>query len=327
MSLRDDLNDLLPQVLPQSPEQAFWGTELVEVLRKQGVAAPEQTLRQYFSNMSRDPTSAIAKVVGGHGYYLRPTEILEAPTATPGTTPVANPAAGVAPGGRTGQREEKFRSLFMRWAQQEQQLPMHLEHTQAVRQQAGINKWKYPDVVSVKWGVLKDDGGLDKDLLQVRQGLGDQPFRIYSTELKVDVTPSSLREIFFQCVSNSRWAHGAQLAIASKISDDKVAEELKRLGTSYDVSVVSFGLSPEYLEQLPSAETLLAAPDEQIEKLLAEVRYETIASGEERDSLDWEHIRDLQNQHPAMIDFFSWIARCLKDGQAHSRAAWEMIRQ
>jgi len=37
-------------------------------------------------------------------------------------------------------------------------------------------------------------------MLQVRQGLGDQPFRIISTELKVDITSVSLREAFFQCV-------------------------------------------------------------------------------------------------------------------------------
>jgi hypothetical protein len=195
-----------------------------------------------------------------------------------------------------------------------------------VRQQAGINKWKYPDVVAVKWGVLKDDGGLDKDLLQVRQGLGDQPFRIISTELKVDVTPGSLREVFFQCVSNSRWAHSAQLAIACKITDEKVAEELKRLGTSYDVSVVSFGLSQEFLTALPSAESLLGSSEAAMEKHFASIKFETIASGQERDALDWEHIRDLQTQHPAMIDFFAWIARCLRDGQAHSRDTWERIR-
>jgi hypothetical protein len=79
------------------------------------------------------------------------------------------------------------------------------------------------------------------------------------------------------------------------------------------VSVVSFGLGLDDLEELPSAEVLLQWPDEKIEPVLDQVKYETIASGQERDGLDWEHIHDLQAQHPAMKEFFAWIARCLRD--------------
>jgi hypothetical protein len=320
-SLRERLNDLLPQVLPASADKAVWGTALINLLRRKGVKDPEPTLRAYFSTMSGDPTSVIAKVDKGHGYYLRPSEATPSPK-----TVKSSPSLSSGPNRRADQQEEKFRSLFMRRAQQEQIFPVHIEHTRAIRQQAGINKWKYPDVVSVKWGVISEDGQLNKDMLEVRQSLGEQPFRIFSTELKIDVTPSTLRETFFQCVSNSRWAHTAQLAIATKISDAKVAEELERLGTSYDVSVISFGLTVELLDTLPSATELLKASDEKIEQYLASVKYETISSGQERDSLDWEHIQDLQTQHPDMVDFFRWIAKCLSDGHAYDRDTWEKMK-
>jgi hypothetical protein len=316
MSIRDELLRILPEVLPESPEEAIWGTRLAEGLRSRGLDEKISTLTQTLSDMSRDPTSPIAKVVGRHGYYLRPRQAaVETPVA------VAEPENR-----RASQPEEKFRSLFMRWVEQDQQLPWHLEHTQAAKQQAGLNKWKYPDVLAVNWAVLSDDGRLDEAMLQVRQGLGDQPFRIISTELKVDITSGSLREAFFQCVSNSRWAHSAQLAIARKISDDRVVEELKRLGTSYDVSVVSFGLSPETIDGLPPADRLLAMSDDEVEILLQDIKVETIASGQERDALDWEHIRDLQTQHPDIKAFFEWIAKCLDHKRAYARKAWEIIR-
>jgi len=123
MSLRDELDRILREVLPESPEQAIWGTRLAEDLKKRGVEAPTATLTQYFSDMSRDPTSPIAKVVGRHGYYLRPRQPAEPPVV------IAEPENR-----RASQPEEKFRSLFMRWVELEQQLPWHLEHTQAARQ-------------------------------------------------------------------------------------------------------------------------------------------------------------------------------------------------
>jgi hypothetical protein len=38
---------------------------------------------------------------------------------------------------------------------------------------------------------------------------------------------------------NSKWAHGASLAVASSIDDNTLSDELRLLGASYDFSVVS----------------------------------------------------------------------------------------
>lgn len=163
-------------------------------------------------------------------------------------------------------------------------------------------------------------------MLEVRRSLGEQPFRVLSTELKVEITASTLREIFFQAVSNSRWAHNAQLAVALKISDAKVVEELERLGASYGISVVSFGLQPQQIDNLPGAAELLNMGSADIEKIFSNVTYETIASGQERDVMDWEHLQDLQSLHPNVKDFLSWIAQCLNDGRAWSWKQWNDIR-
>ena len=72
MSLRDQLKDLLPELLPDDPAKAIKGTELIRLVKfrlKQDYS--DATLRYHFSIMCCDPTSPIAKVEHGQGYYLR----------------------------------------------------------------------------------------------------------------------------------------------------------------------------------------------------------------------------------------------------------------
>jgi hypothetical protein len=155
------------------------------------------------------------------------------------------------------------------------------------------------------------------------QHTGDQPLRIFSTELKVLVNSSTVREVFFQCVSNSRWAHVAQLVIATEVQNEQVKEELKRLGTSYDVTVISFGLSLEDLDHLPDANTEISF--ENIKAHLNKIKTQTIATGQPRDSLDWNFINDLQNIHPDIKSFLSWIAKCLKDRTPYPFKKWNEV--
>jgi hypothetical protein len=192
----------------------------------------ENSIRQHFSEMSQDPTSSIAKVTSGHGYYLRQqpeSHAVVADSAAP--TPQIEPVEASA--GRELQLEEKFRSIFMRHAERSNLFPMHVEHTRAGTRAAGVNRWKFPDVVLLNWGVgeMTDQGyRLDPNLLQVKMSLGEQPFLLRSVELKVGLSLSGFRENFFQCVSNSKWAHGSTLAIANSIDDSTLSDELRSFG-------------------------------------------------------------------------------------------------
>jgi hypothetical protein len=332
-TLREQLAKILPTVLPVKADDAINGTELRKLVVPQlDGEYSENSIRSHFSVMSADPTSPIAKVDQGHGYYRRTLAqpaATQAPTS--GTEPGSKSPATITTddgGARAAQREEKFRSIYMRYAELTNQFPMHIEHTRGVKQRAGINKWKYPDLIVLRWevGEVTDSGfRLTRELLEVKRSLGEQPFKLVSVELKVDLLASSFREAFFQCVSNSKWAHSAQLAVAGKISDETLAEELRRLGTSYDVSVVSYGLDGEYLDGLPSADKLLKLDAGEFEEIAAKITITRIATGRDRENLDWEHLRDLRIQSDEFGSLFRWTAYCLEKKSAYRFEDWERI--
>ena len=320
MSLRSELMQKLPDVLPKDPKDALFGTELLKLMRPHlsgGYA--DNSIRQHFSVMSTEPNSPIAKVSQGHGYYLRPPVVAIVEEVLPKDGPL--PSAGSPTGVRNEQSEEKFRALFIRYASLNNRFPVLIEHTKALRQQSGINKWKFPDVVVLDWDVGRiSDAGyrIDKELLEVKKSLGDQPFRLTSVELKASLSLSSLRENFFQCVSNSKWAHNAYLVVATSVQDESLVRELRRLGTSFDVSVISYGLTSEKLASLPNAAQIMEFSDEEIETLTADVVVTTISSGRAREAVDWEHIEDMRAQSSEFNQVFVWIARCLSDANPYA---------
>jgi hypothetical protein len=331
-TLRDQLSALFPEILPQDPNDAVNGTTLLGMVRPrlQGDYT-EASIRQHFSVMSGEATSPIAKVSQGHGYYQRPQASPIPPIPDAPHNEEQQPAVVAPPDNpRNAQREEKFRALYIRYAEINNSFPVHIEHTAAARQAAGVNKWKFPDVVVLDWDVgrIADNGyQIDRGLLEVKRSLGDQPFRLTSVELKVDLTLSSFRENFFQCVSNSKWAHHAYLVTANAIQDETLVRELRRLGSSFDISVISYGLTHAALDNLPTADEILLADDRLIEQLAAQLSISRVSSGRPREALDWEHIEDVRSQSRDFNDVFVWISRCLLDGRPYSFTDYQQITQ
>ncbi|MBS0353654.1 MAG: hypothetical protein JSR83_07095 [Proteobacteria bacterium] len=325
-TLREQLAQLYPTILPTDPTNPIKGTELLTVVKSRldGEYA-DQTIRQHFSVMSAEPTSAIAKVSQGYGYYLRPAPINVVAGGNADGPFIENPLpatpAEIA-GTRNHQREEKFRALYQRYETAERNsFPVHIEHTTAARQAAGVNKWKFPDVVLLNWevGKISDSGyQIDRGLLEVKRSLGDQPFRLTSVELKVELSLSSFREHFFQCVSNSKWAHHAQLVAANAIQDETLVMELRRLGTSFDISVLSFGLTNEILDAMPPSNEIISMKEKDLEQWTSKVNMIQISSGRPREALDWEHIEDVRKQSSDFNEVFAWISKCLVDAKVYS---------
>ena len=329
VNLIEQLRAILPDVLPTDPKDAIYGSDLLEKVRpKLAGTYADASVRWTFSNLAADPTSPIARVEQGYGYYRRPVAQQEPKM----DEPVA-PQAAVEPAvvtGREGQPEEKFRAFFLRYARLVDRYPLAIDHVLAQRQRAGINKWKFPDVVVLDWdiGEASESGFvLDKALLEVKRGLGEQPFRLTSVELKVELSLSTFREYFFQCVSNSMWAHAATLVVARPISDSLLANELRRLGASYGVGIQSFGFTDETLSALPAASAILAMTHDEFERHASAVTLTPVAPGATRAALDWEHIRDMKAQSSEFVDLFEWVARCLRDSRAYTYEHFTNLRR
>jgi hypothetical protein len=322
MSLETQLREILsrPGILPADPADAIYGSILKGRCKALVVGEyADNSYLQTFSFLAKDPTAPIAKKETGSGYYRRPEQQVTLRSEPPALN---DDAAQQGLAGRDTQPEEKFRAFYFRYLKLDDSFPVHIEHTAAVRRQAGVNKWKFPDLVILDWDVGEsgDEGvyQLNNTALLVKQALGEQPFRLTSVELKVDLSLSTLREYFFQCVSNSMWAHSASLVIACSITDSLLADELRRLGTSYGIAVSSFGFDRQTLNSLPPASTMMEMSDLEFDELVGSRSPIKLTSGVPRPALDWDHIRDLNAQSSEFASVFDWIAYCLNEGKAYA---------
>ncbi|MDV2686482.1 HTH domain-containing protein [Alkalihalophilus lindianensis] len=151
-------------------------------------------------------------------------------------------------------------------------------------------QWLHPDIVGVNLPI----GEWNSEVLEFGMKFGSQLVKIYSFELKKELTFSNLRESFFQTVSNSSWANEGYL-VASKVSkDDEFLNELKRLSTAFGIGIVELDI-----EDPDSSSVLFPA------------RY--------KQNLDWETMNKITVQNP---DFKKFIKRVKNDLNSH-----EVIKQ
>ena len=103
---------------------------------------------------------------------------------------------------------------------------------------SGGNQWLHPDIVAMQ-PVDKEWNELIRSC--VKQGAG-QSVRLWSFEVKKELTSSNARKSFFQAVSNSSWANEGYL-VATSISDNNVEQELRMLSALHGIGVIL--LNPE----------------------------------------------------------------------------------
>jgi len=316
-TLEGQLREILGRadMLPENPQDAVSGSELIQRVRsKLTDQFADASVRASISRLAHDSTSPVAKVQGSQGYYSRSHSKHNAAGSTDKISPLDR------------QLEEKFRAVLKRHLEVDsgQCCALLRHHTSAAKRPKGQNKWQFPDLVSLEWdkGLVADDRNqnLDPAMLRVMNALQGQPFTVTSHELKVTVSLPDLRSCFFQCLSNSRWAHKAQLSVAGDITDEALTDELRRLGESFGVAVVSYGLDESKLSEFPDAESIRRMDDGDIERLTKENQMHptTISSGQERPSLDWGHINNVRSQNEDFQAVFGWMSYCLEHKEPYA---------
>ncbi len=325
MSLRKQLSDLLPNLLPANPSEAIKGTELIRLVRLQlSGNYSDASLRYHFSIMSCDPASPIAKVEKGQGYYRRTAPI----PALAGAQELLALTQGRLDDLTSDHqavdaallRIRKFRAVITRYFEFYGRFPFSFREAFA-RESPLVNLWKYPEVVLVDWetgGATDEALTLDPAVLALKQRLGLPPFRLVAARLRIVPTLQSYREDFFQTLSASAWAQGGELIYAAPIDDEALADALRRLNAEHGVGITTFGLTAEALDDLPRPAHILNATGRETDAILERLAVNRLASPHLRSHLDWSALDTLRTESPEMQRLLAWLDRCLAQGRAET---------
>jgi len=318
MNLRDQLKEILPDILPRNPAQAIKGTELIELVKyrlKQEYS--DATLRYHFSIMSCDPSSPIAKVEQGQGYYLRSTTIHSLNSARNlfraqqgelgSDMTMTSEDADISMA-----RANKFRAVVMRYLESIQRFPFAFEQSFSSDVQA--NRWRVPDLAVVQWlaGEMADDSVvLDKRQLELYRRMGMSPFKLSTVKLRLELSHSDLYEDLYQCLSTAEWANSGEIMIAASIDDQQMVEEIRKFSTKYGIGVTSFGLDADILDDMPepaAVENLMPREFDAIQSLFQIRRY---AAPTPTSNFDWQHVSNSAVENQDFARFENWISRSL----------------
>jgi len=156
-------------------------------------------------------------------------------------------------------------------------------HERSLKKSEKQNQWLHPDIV----GFSLTSGDWDHAVVQLAQSTGSSAARFYSFEMKIALDFTTLREFFFQAVSNSSWAHQGYLVAAEIDEDTEFREELKRLSQSFGIGVIQLDL------------------DEPIDSLI-------LYPAEERSEIDWETVNRISTVNSDFADFIRVVSNSIK---------------
>ncbi|MCB1095734.1 MAG: hypothetical protein KDN22_09185 [Verrucomicrobiae bacterium] len=331
MSLREQLREILPEILPANPAEPIKGTDLIQLVKyrlKQSYS--DATLRYHFSIMCCDPSSPIAKVDQGQGYYRRQSGRANINSARHSVSPLQARFSGSlfdSAGSYADSaisRADQFCAIFQHYEETSGRFPFVFD-TSFGADAPYENFWKCPDAVVVDWHVqaVDDDGPqITPELVAFKRNMGIEPFSMISTKLKLSVSQDSFREDFFQALSISRWAHRGQLVIAASIPDEQLVEHLRLLGTEYGIGIVTLGLDTQTLDDLPSAIEIQNMHPREKEALLAKITPRVITIPSASRHLSWAQLESVRRDNSDFDRLFSWVQRCLSDHRAYSQVEW-----
>ncbi len=310
MNLREHLRLILPEILPTNPVEAIKGTELIRLVRyRLGDEYSDATLRYHFSILSYDPTSPIAKVDQGQGYYLRLKRSL--PRALAGRSGLFEPPGNESDAIR--QRYLRVLAIFERLSLLRGQFPFVLNG------RAGLSlrvegDWEIPDVVCADWEVetgTDEQPRFDEPMLSPRRHLGGPEVGLNGVLLKLGVTLETFPADFFQAVSATRWTTQGELVIAESVNDEALVEALRSLGHQFGVGITSLGLDLALLDDLPDGPSILGMTASEFEAVQAMLRVQRFTSATQRATLDWATLSSLKKKHISVGELVKWLSDCL----------------
>lgn len=314
MNLREQLRVILPDILPDDPEQAIKGTELIRMVRLRLAGDySDATLRYHFSILSYDSTSPIAKVDQGQGYYLRQARSVVASSS--------GYLFGAAEGDLRLGRYLRLLAIFERLCLLRAQHPFLLNgragHGVEVR-----SHWDVPDMVVAEWDLETgpdDVTRFDTAMLGLRRHLGGPEAIVTGVQLKTGINHENFAAEFFQTVSATRWTLQSEMVVAEPLSDEALVEALRSLGNQFGVGISSLGIHAAQLDDLPSARDLHAMGVAEFESVLAKLRLQRVTAPVLRPRIDWQALSALAKKHESIGELVRWLGDSLSAGRPAER--------
>ncbi|GAA8019138.1 COG2958 family protein [Helicobacter pylori] len=135
-----------------------------------------------------------------------------------------------------------------------------IRHEECKKGKGGECKWNYPDIVGVYFPYDKYQpyNKYQQETLKFLHHTGQKRHKLFSFELKKELSFSNLKESYFQAVSNSTWANEGYLVVFEEI-EDKVLGELRRLNQSFGIGVIKLE------SEISNSKILLPAKEREID--------------------------------------------------------------
>ena len=159
-------------------------------------------------------------------------------------------------------------------------------HEKSLKKGEKQNQWIHPDIV----GFSLTTQDWTHEVVQLAQSSGGLAARLYSFEVKISLDFPTLREFFFQAVSNSSWAHEGYLVAVDIDDDPDFRAELTRLSQSFGIGVIQLNTT----DPVDSA-VLLAA--------------------REKSEIDWKTVDRIAALNLDFKEFVSSVAKSVKINQ------------
>lgn len=163
-------------------------------------------------------------------------------------------------------------------------------HEKSQKGQKGKNEWLHPDIVSVYFPF---DDFKDKTL-QLITILEQSKFKLFSFEMKKNITFSNLREFYFQAVSNSSWANEGYLVALEYDSDPSLIDEMKRLNEAFGIGFIRLDK-----ENIAQSDVLFQAKT--------------------NNQLDWTTINRLISTNPDFENFIAGVISCANGKEVNKK--------
>ncbi|MCQ2768596.1 hypothetical protein JT083_07080 [Helicobacter pylori] len=136
-------------------------------------------------------------------------------------------------------------------------------HENCKKGKGGQNKWNYPDIVGVYFPYNKyfPYNGYKEETLKFLHHTGQKRHKLFSFELKKELSFSNLKASYFQAVSNSSWANEGYLVVFNidKKDEDGVLNELRRLNQSFGIGFIKLE------SEISNSKILLPAKEREID--------------------------------------------------------------